>query len=524
LESIDLLDTRVADLSPLSGMPIKSIDLSRTPVLDFSPLAQLPLEKCYLQHNRITDLAVFHGKPLKELCLWGCEHARNYAILAEIKTLEILQLPSSYRNLPATDYEAIGSLRDHPRLRQLGAEIMNLMGYAGTGSKDIFWQEWDREETFFSALRAKGITFTFRRLHNGAYVLDFFDQPLHDLSILQGMPVEELDVHRCPFVDLTPLRGLKLKKLSLSSDSVTDFTPLRGMPLERLYLNNCSSLRDLSPLTESPLRELYLDNCKNLIDVSALADIPTLEKVTVPVHARNVEALRKLPKLKRLGFQLFNGVPDSSVDDFWKDYGPINRLLDAGLRPQGLRRLNNGRWSLDFGGADISDLNPLQGTPIEILGLGNTKVTDLAALRGMPIRSLQLWGTPIVDLEPLRGTPLTDLNLARTQVSDLSPLEGMPLLRLNLAYTKVADISMLRGMPLIEARFSNCTSLTDVSPLADCKELQAVTLPPNAKDFEFLRAFPKLQRLSFAEDANNGYRPDKTTAEFWQEYDAKKTD
>ncbi|HUQ68008.1 MAG TPA: protein kinase, partial [Planctomycetaceae bacterium] len=312
LEAIDLHGTRVADISPLIGMPIKSIDLSLAPVLDFSPLAQLPLEKCYLQRNRITDLAVLRGKPLKELVIWGCEEARNYTVLAEIKTLELLLLPTNYRDLPAKDYEAIGALRDHPQLRQLGAEIMNRMVYAATGSKDIFWQEWDREQNFFAALRAEGIIFQFRKQPGGAYVLNFVDQPLRDLSILQGIPIDEIDLHRCPFVDLTPLRALKLKKLSLSSDFVTDFTPLHGMPIERLYLNNCSKFTDLSPLTELPLRELYLDGCQNLTDVAALAEMPTLEKVTVPIHARNVETLRKLPNLKRVGFRLFNGVPDSS--------------------------------------------------------------------------------------------------------------------------------------------------------------------------------------------------------------------
>jgi hypothetical protein len=106
LEAMDLSDTRVADVSPLIGMPIKNINLSRAPVLDFSPLAQLPLEECYLEHSRITDLAVLRGKPLKELCLWGCAQARNYAVLTEIKTLENLQLPDTYRDLPAKDYEA----------------------------------------------------------------------------------------------------------------------------------------------------------------------------------------------------------------------------------------------------------------------------------------------------------------------------------------------------------------------------------------------------------------------------------
>jgi len=186
-----------------------------------------------------------------------------------------------------------------------------------------------------------------------------------------------------------------------------------------------------------------------------------------------------------------------------------------------LGRLDNGLWDLNLTGDNVVDLSPLRGMPIERLGLWKTKVTDLSAISGMPIKYLQLSHTPIADLGPLRGMPLEEVRLFRTQVNDLSPLQGMPLERLDLGYTKVADISALRGMPLTEAKFSNCTALTDLSPLKDCKELQTITLPPNAKNFEFLRAFPKLERLSFTEDSSNSYRPDKTAAEFWREYDAK---
>lgn len=513
LESINLQGTRVADLMPLIGMPIKNIDLSMAPVLDFSPLAQLPLEKCYLQHNRITDLTVLRGRPLKELVMWGCQDARNYAVLAEFKTLEVLLLPSTYRDLPAKDYEAIGALRDHPQLRQLGSAIMNGMDYTTIGSKDSFWQEWDREQAFFSALRKNGIAFTFRKHSTGTYTLDIHDQPLRDLSILKGMPIIELNLHRCPFTDLTPLHDLKLEKLNISSDSIADLSPLRGMSINRLYLTNCLKLTDVSPLAELPLRELYLDGCRNLTDVTALAKIRTLQKITVPVAARNVDALRNLPKLKRLGFQQFNGVPDSSVDDFWEAYDFTNRLIKSGITPQTLRRLDNGRWDLDLSETNVTDLTPLQGLPIERLGLFKTNVADLSALRGMPLKYLQLSITPVADLEPLRGMPLQELRLFRTRVSDLSPLQGMSLERMELGYTKVTDISVLRGMPLTEAAFLNCPALTNVSPLADCKELQTVILPPNAKNFQFLRDFSRLVHL--------GFMGNKPAVEFWREYDTE---
>jgi len=51
--------------------------------------------------------------------------------------------------------------------------------------------------------------------------------------------------------------------------------------------------------------------------------------------------------------------------------------------------------------------------------------------------------------------------------------------------------------------------------------LESIILPPNAKDIGFLRAFPKLQRISFKYDSTvKG--PNMTAAEFWAEYDKAK--
>jgi hypothetical protein len=87
---------------------------------------------------------------------------------------------------------------------------------------------------------------------------------------------------------------------------------------------------------------------------------------------------------------------------------------------------------------------------------------------------------------------------------------------------KVSDVEPLRGMPLTSLKLHRCEELSDLSPLAECKDLKLLTLPPNAQDIEFLRTLPKLERISFSVDPNNGYRPDKTAEEFWKEYDAKK--
>ncbi len=750
LEELDLRGTRVADLSPLIGMSIKSIDLSLAPVLDFSPLAQLPLEKCYLQRNRITDLSVLRGKPLKELVLWGCAEARNYAVLAEIKSLELLLLPSDYRGLPAEDYAAIGSLREHSKLRQLGSEIMGGMGYAATGSKDVFWRDWDREQRFVPALRASGIKFLLQKLSTGTYSLEIQNQPLSNLSMLTGAPISRLDLVNCQFSDLAPIRDLPLDSLNIPQNPVTDLNPLRGKQIKTLYLSG-TRVSDLSPLTNLPLKELYLDNCEKLTDVASLAEIQTLERVVVPMQVAKIEALRKLPRLQMLAFQHTDQppyLPDTTAEVFWKRWPSLSwasALNEAGIT-YSAGQDSDGTWTVTVGVMEfhdlsvfkranisylnlnqtsvtdlapladlplkylyldrtpVSDLTPLGGIPLKMLSLRETQVTDLTALRraplcsalealwlyrthvvdfspvaactkltvfdatdtrlrdlepvrgrqlreayfattqvrdlsilagmplttvyfdnndvtdvtpllkcptlttiilprtalyvealrklphlerisytydgnipgpsttatgfwkeydqgwvralqesgvpakslkrlddgtweldlsnkdltdltilsGAPISRLWLMATAVSDLKPLRGMPLRKLGIYGTQVTDLTPLKGMRLEYLNLVGTKVTDLSALHGMPLTTLQLDHCTELTDLLPLADAKDLTALSLPPNAKDIEFLRTLPKLQRLSFSEDASHDYRPDKTAAEFWAGYDKAK--
>ena len=567
LEEINLRATRVADLSPLIGMPIKSIDLTFAPVLDFSALAELPLEKCYFQRNRITDLSVLRGKSLKELVLWGCVDARNFAVLPEIKTLELLLLPSEYRQLPPEDYAAIGALRNHPNLRQIGSEIMNQMGYSATGSKDIFWQDWDREQSFLPALRASGLTFSLHKRPTGTYGLAMRSQPLRDLSMLKGAPISNLDVSGCPISDLTPIRELPLEAFYASSDELSDLSPLRGMPLTTVYLSG-SKIVDLSPLAGLPLKKLYVSYCQNLTDVAAISDISTLENVTVPMWARNIDSLRKLSGLQRLGFtHTSEGLPNRTAAEFWKDCDAnpwIAGLRDAGLKPKTARRLEDGTWEVSLSGiaelvdlkllkgapisrlwlsktgvvelgplrgmplktlylegTAVSDVGPLQGMRLEELSLANTKVSDLSALRGMPLTFLNA-GTPAIsDLTPLRGIAMKRLFLTGTAVTDLSPLQGMPLEMLSLSSnTSVSDLSVLRGMPLTELRLRVCNAITNLSPLEDCKRtLRLLILPPNATNVELLRGFPNFERISFADDPKNNFRPDKTATEFWQEFD-----
>src|SRR5205823_4423723 len=154
-----------------------------------------------------------------------------------------------------------------------------------------------------------------------------------------------------------------------------------------------------------------------------------------------------------------------------------------------------------------------------IVELGDSNLSDLTILGGAPISTLRIEASAITDLTPLRGMPLKTLRVSNNGITDLSPLAGTALELLHVGGTKITDLSALRGMPLTHVRLHGCADLTDLSPLADCKALQTLTLPPNATDIEFLRALPRLERIGFKEDT--GGRPDSTVARFWKQYDAQ---
>lgn len=245
-----------------------------------------------------------------------------------------------------------------------------------------------------------------------------------------------------------------------------------------------------------------LDGALEITDVSPLAECLALETISLPPNAKNIELLRKLPKLKRISFVWDNG-PNKSAAEFWKEYdeqGWLRTLRATGF-VKSARQLSDSTWDLDFSKSAIADLTPLQGQRVSRLILHKTTVADLAPLRGMPLKNLDLWGARVRDLSPLQGAPLETLVLTQTLVSDLAPL---------------------RSMPLVNIHLHGCQQLTDVSPLAECQELKDISLPRTVTNAELLRKLPKLARIGFAADSTIGFRPDMSAAQFWREFDLTK--
>jgi serine/threonine protein kinase/tetratricopeptide (TPR) repeat protein len=184
------------------------------------------------------------------------------------------------------------------------------------------------------------------------------------------------------------------------------------------------------------------------------------------------------------------------------DKSPQLKPLREFLRGTDLRgrfqRLDDGTYSANFRGLPPRDYLLLirnEVVPVSVLYLDDPNFADLSIFAGMDLRELWLAGCArVADLEPLRDMKLKVLNLNRTGVRDLSALAGMPLVELSLDY---------------------CTKITDFKPLMECRSLEKLILPKNARTIDFLRTHPSLKFLS-----TKGVS--EPAEEFWADHDKRR--
>ncbi len=280
---------------------------------------------------------------------------------------------------------------------------------------------------------------------------------LFDLSPLQGMSLSSLECGYSQVSDLLPLRGMPLVLLSISSTKVSDLSPLQGMRLTNLHcqgtqvtdpspLESCKSLKRLylartkvTPASFAALQKA-LPNCKIEWDgatnaVMAQPDQPWNK----PAFQQWVKATQALPA-------------EQQIEAVSKKLMELNPGFDGKVTP----KINKGAVKeLELFADNIRDISPVRA-------LGELNVLNcIGSERGRGLLS---------DLRPLTGAKLTILGIASTQVSDLSPLVGMRLKRLNCSVTKVSNLMPLQGMELITLGLY-ATPVEDLTPLTGMKTL-----------------------------------------------------
>ncbi|HOB32598.1 MAG TPA: hypothetical protein PKH32_06950, partial [Verrucomicrobiota bacterium] len=368
LTRINLQNTRVSDLSPLAGMPLTHFEASAIAAIDYSPLAGAPLTYCCIQSSPVRDLSFLRDSPVKELILFDCNEARGFSVLAGLKSLDLLILPPVIRDLPEDEMAAIESLRNHPTLRSIAAPERREGAWSlrTIQPEADFWKQWDRERAATRPLAEAGFRFAFTRLQNGSFRLEVIDEPLRDLSFLEGAPLSELVLMGTAITNLNPLKGLPLTTLDIRRTPVADLTPLRDPTLSanlkflevwnipaldfspvaactnlewfdacgtaladlhvvsgrklRVALLNGTRITNISVLAGMPLERLMI-NDTGVTDLTPLLHCPTLRELGIPRGAHDVVALRALPLLGRLSYRsTLGGFSAQTAEEFWAEY------------------------------------------------------------------------------------------------------------------------------------------------------------------------------------------------------------
>ena len=105
LLKVDLAQTSIHDLTPLSGLPIASLNLWQTKITNLRPLTGLPLEELFLAYTAVNDLGPLEGMRLQSL-------TAAYSPVNDLRPLR--QMPLMYLYLSGTKTTDLTPLRGMP--------------------------------------------------------------------------------------------------------------------------------------------------------------------------------------------------------------------------------------------------------------------------------------------------------------------------------------------------------------------------------------------------------------------------
>lgn len=279
------------------------------------------------QRNRsLVSLTVWVPLLLMGIFLFSSTRSKNESKKPEIKSMDPKWI-AHVTELPAEEQitEVIA------KLKELNPEFD---GNVVTDQKDgqvILWDMRTDEVTNISPLaalkylRSVNLSGTCTWKHNGILV---------DISPLEGMPIEGLEVTSTKVEDLSPLRNAPLTFLRVDNTNVTDLSPIRNAKLTRLYIHN-TMISDLTPLQGMPITYLHMANTQ-VKELSALSGMPLEDLRCQYCGLKDIEVLRGMPL-----------------------------------------------HTLEIHGNPITDLSPLANSPMQYLNIYKVPIADWSALKTM---------------------------------------------------------------------------------------------------------------------------------------------
>ncbi|HSI12884.1 MAG TPA: protein kinase [Chthoniobacter sp.] len=320
LVSLDASETRISDLAPLAACKtLKSLDIHSTAVVDLRPLALLPLEHLAAGGNSLHDIASLRGLPLVDLDLSGCADITTLSPLAGAPRMETLLVPSQASD-PAI-------LRQLPKLKRFSNQPFASFGgeWSRVPLVGVFFSSLDALDQLRAALRKFGMTedklATIHYSPDGTLDLNLSNLPIEDLSFLKGLPLRRLQMQRTKVTNLAGLEGMPLEVLEAYQSQLNDVSVLANCQTLRSLRVAGSQVSDLTPVLHLPLTDLTVRASK-IADLAPLASIQTLEKILLSKDTPGIEALRKLPHLQYISDRDDgkNHRPDKTAEEFWKEF------------------------------------------------------------------------------------------------------------------------------------------------------------------------------------------------------------
>ncbi|MEZ0389460.1 MAG: leucine-rich repeat domain-containing protein [Verrucomicrobium sp.] len=189
LTALYLSGTDVADLSPITGLPLTELYIERTKVRDLTPLKGMPLKKLYLTGTPVQDLGALEGMPLTDF------------------------------NAKDTGVTDLSPLRKSPlaMVWLTGCPVENIAPLRG--------------------LPLVSLTLHFTRVK--------------DLSPLSGSALQRLHIGETPVENLTPLQGLHLSRLVFTPDRIKKGIEVaKALPLREVGTRFIEEGNDLKPPAE----------------------------------------------------------------------------------------------------------------------------------------------------------------------------------------------------------------------------------------------------------------------------------
>ena len=469
-------------------------------------LALLPEDRYQKVEDLQADVAAFQGgfapkaeraSPVKHTLLWAGRHKKEVGLFTIFAVLLNVSLVAFFLQLNAQKNHALASEKRALDAGALAAaRLQELRGTAPAFFAEA--QQLINDHRFSEALER--IDYAIQQVPNeGAY---------HNLrgDILQTLL--RLDDAEDAYAEALR-RNPKLASAQLNLD------------LTKKLLSAVGSEDQIKP---SILAELYA----SLLRQGRRSSAQSIESQVGVDRQRMVRLWRDAFNKRGMRSQRFDTNADNTINvDFSKAPQPeLAKLRDLPVT------------GLNLDDTKIADLRELEGIPLETLSLNRTSVQDLGPLSGLPLRTLNAEGTPVFNLTPLTGLPLEALRLSNSRVNDLrplagsqieqlslsgcrgirdlGPLRGVPLQMLNLSRTDVSDLTPLTQSALRELNLEGCRRLHNLRPLMEILTLESVLLPAQCEDIAFLRDHPSIKRISYK-------RMTQSAADFWKEFDARKT-